>query len=99
MIYRNVIPLGEEPPVIKTFCMKNTNRSEIGFFTADWLSRAKSREGLRPRPVTGQSRSSNARPTAVGFEILPNCWIVEHTFAWLSRFRRLARDFERFAKT
>ena len=34
-------------------------------------------------------------PTAVGFEVLPKPWIVERTFAWLSRFRRLARDFER----
>jgi putative transposase len=37
--------------------------------------------------------------SAVGFEIPAQRWIVEHTFAWLSRFRRLARDFERFAKT
>ena len=29
------------------------------------------------------------RPTAVGFEVLPKRWIVERTFAWLSRFRRL----------
>jgi transposase len=33
-------------------------------------------------------------PAAVGFEVLPKRWIVERTFAWLSRFRRLARDFE-----
>jgi transposase len=37
--------------------------------------------------------------TAVGFEVLPKRWIVERTFAWLSRFRRLARDFERYART
>ena len=37
--------------------------------------------------------------TAVGFEALPKRWIVERTFAWLSRFRRLARDFERHART
>ena len=38
-------------------------------------------------------------PTAVGFEVLPKRWIVERTFAWISRFRRLARDFERYART
>jgi transposase len=38
-------------------------------------------------------------PAAVGFEVLPKRWIVERTFAWLSRFRRLARDFERYART
>ena len=38
-------------------------------------------------------------PTAVGFEVLPKRWIVERTFAWLSRFSRLARDLERYART
>jgi transposase len=37
--------------------------------------------------------------TAVGFEVLPKRWIVERTFAWINRFRRLARDFERYART
>jgi transposase len=36
---------------------------------------------------------------AQGFEVLPKRWIVERTFAWISRCRRLARDFERYAKT
>src|SRR6266480_5441490 len=31
------------------------------------------------------------RPTAVGFEVLPKRWIVERTFAWLSRFRQIGR--------
>jgi transposase len=33
------------------------------------------------------------------FEVLPKRWIVERTFAWISRCRRLARDFERYART
>ena len=33
------------------------------------------------------------------FVILPKRWIVERTFAWISRNRRLARDFERHAST
>src|SRR5205814_10526604 len=37
--------------------------------------------------------------TAVGFEVVPKRWIVVCTFAWLSRCRRLARDFERYART
>jgi transposase len=34
-----------------------------------------------------------------GFVLLPRRWVVERTFGWLGRFRRLARDYERLAIT
>jgi transposase len=33
------------------------------------------------------------------FVVLPKRWIVERTLAWISHNRRLARDFERHART
>ena len=34
-----------------------------------------------------------------GFILLPRRWVVERSFAWATRFRRLARDYERLAST
>lgn len=34
-----------------------------------------------------------------GFVFLPRRWVVERSFAWLSRFRRLGRDYERLSAT
>jgi len=34
-----------------------------------------------------------------GFSPLPRRWVVERTFAWLMRWRRLVRDYERFPET
>jgi transposase len=34
-----------------------------------------------------------------GFVLLPRRWVVERSFAWMARFRRLARDYERLATT
>jgi len=33
------------------------------------------------------------------FVVLTKRWVVERTFAWISRNRRLARDFEHYART
>ncbi len=34
-----------------------------------------------------------------GFVLLPRRWVVERSFAWVTRFRRLARDYERLPET
>jgi transposase len=34
-----------------------------------------------------------------GFVLLPRRWVVERSFAWMARFRRLARDYERLPQT
>jgi len=37
--------------------------------------------------------------TKRGFVLLPRRWVVERSFAWMARFRRLAKDYERLAST
>ena len=37
--------------------------------------------------------------TVKGFKLLPRRWVVERTFGWLGRYRRLSKDYERLPKS
>jgi putative transposase len=38
-------------------------------------------------------------PPRTQFEVLPRRWVVERTFAWLGRYRRMSRDYEGLPET
>ena len=38
-------------------------------------------------------------PGQVGFQLLPHRWIVERTFAWFGRYRRLSKDYEKLTES
>ncbi len=38
-------------------------------------------------------------PGQIGFQVLPKRWIVERTFAWFGRYRRLSKDYEQLTKS
>ena len=46
---------------------------------------------LRPKLAVEVVKRSN---TTTGFKVLPHRWVVERTFGWLMRHRRLVRDYE-----
>jgi transposase len=59
---------------------------------------------LSPEPVFGSCNRTGVWELQIvrrcdrhRFVVLPKRWIVERTLAWISRCRRLARDYERHA--
>ena len=63
------------------------------------------RLGLSLEIVQRRSRwvrvRNDVEPEAIpaGFEVIRRRWVVERTFAWISRNRRMSRDFEFLAQT
>jgi putative transposase len=53
------------------------------------------RENRRLYDVAVVNRPADAK----GFVLLPKRWVVERTFAWLGRYRRLSKDYERLSST
>ena len=55
---------------------------------------------MGPRRVVRRRRDREAETDDVrGFKVLPRRWVVERSFGWLVRNRRLARDAERLTAT
>jgi putative transposase len=47
------------------------------------------------KTVCGWKLEIVKRPKGVrSFQVLPRRWVVERTFAWLCKFRRLSKDYE-----
>lgn len=38
-------------------------------------------------------------PVERGFTVLPRRWVVERTFSWIGKYRRMSKDYEYLAKT
>jgi transposase len=61
-------------------------------YTGDEPAQAAQEQGMRLEVVKWPQAKR-------GFVLLPRRWVVERSFAWMTRFRRLARDYERLPET
>lgn len=61
-------------------------------YTGDEAAAAAAQHGMRLEVVKLPAAKR-------GFVLLPRRWVVERSFAWMARFRRLARDYERLTTT
>ena len=48
----------------------------------------------RPSRWMWVPKGTEPPPAPTGFPLLPHRWIVERTFGWLGRYRRLSKDYE-----
>ncbi len=78
---------------VQAVCGKSVRLSFVDQgYTGDDAADAAKQHGIRLEVV----KHTEAKR---GFVLLPRRWVVERTFGWLGRFRRLARDYERLSET
>ena len=66
---------------------------------ARWLKQARGWRVEIPFHRRRQAWRYGLEERPAGFHVRPRRWVVERTFAWLARSRRLARDYERLPET
>jgi transposase len=76
------------------------HRSRLKLLWADSKYHNHHLNGWLVRTKAGYAIEVVSRPPgSVGYVKLPRRWVVERTFAWLGRYRRNSRDYERFARS
>ena len=76
------------------------HRSRLGKVWADGKYNNRRLDDWMKRSEAGYVIEVVSRPAgAKGFVLLHRRWVVERTFAWLGRYRRNSRDYERYTRS
>lgn len=96
---------------LKVTAASEQDRAQVAELTAELQAVTGGTVGVAfvDQGYTGAATAADARHNGIrlevvkhprakrGFVLLPRRWVVERSFGWLGRFRRLARDYERLA--
>lgn len=98
---------------LKTTPANEQDRAQVGALAAQVQKVTGQKVGLAyvDQGYTGENAATAAAACAIrlevvklaeakrGFVLLPKRWVVERSFGWAARFRRLSRDYERLASS
>jgi transposase len=93
--------LGTDAPGVTKIWVDRGYRGEL----ADWVKQetgATLQVVARPRTrgwVSAAAPPSDPLPVPASFQVLPRRWVVERTFGWLGRSRRLSKAYEGLPRT
>ena len=83
------------PHVLGQLCSEEYPRLEVVWADNKYHNHALNAWKAKQHALPWRLEIVSRPPGAKGFVLLPKRWVVERTFAWLGRSRRLSKDYER----
>ena len=94
-----ILPVGTiAPEVLRKLTDEHLTRLELLWADGKYHNHALN-AWLKEEGVGYRIEVVSRPPGSEGYVKLPRRWVVERTFAWLGRYRRHSRDYERFSES
>lgn len=86
-------------PVMRQLTAKDQPRLKVVWADSKYHNHSLNRWLARQKSINWSLEVIRRPKGAKGFVLLPKRWVVERTFSWFGRWRRLSRDYEHHAKS